>query len=434
MFGVATDEQWEKMKKFLKSDKYNKEDFFVFETLATGDREIPNRYQKINRSALEVMERDAKKGVSLMLNHNEGQLGVQSIPIGKVFDARIETGTQSGEENALYLTQYILKDDSKVDGYSKNDIINLIESGIAEDTSVCFSIPSETAKCSICHNSYYGRGCNHIRGMKYIVDEETGEYKTCVMEINAPTYSSMDHNGNAMLIENSIVFDGAYPNAMIQQSSNGEFIETNNGKYRVLNEIYNKEKLELDNVQNFTVFATNKDLKLMYKPFEEGGKAMDKEKDEILSKDVEEKEELEKNTEQEEKNDEEIEIGLKQNDEEIEEKMSITKNDILETFGNQDITKETLLKFAKEGLEYRNNVIEETLKSGIKSMGNDFNKEAFRKSFESMSTEDILKNKESFDKSVLEKFGNHRVSKINTSDNVEIQPDIDLSTLKTRSY
>ena len=32
MFGVATDEQWEKMKKFLKSDKYNKEDFFVFET------------------------------------------------------------------------------------------------------------------------------------------------------------------------------------------------------------------------------------------------------------------------------------------------------------------------------------------------------------------------------------------------------------------
>ena len=447
MFGVATDEQWEKMKKFIKSDKYTKDDFFVFETLATGDREIPNRYKKINRSALEVMEQDAKKGVSLMLNHNEGQLGVQSIPIGKVFDGRIGNGTQPGENNALYLTQYILKDDSKVDGYSKNDIINLIESGIAEDTSVCFTIPFETAKCSICHRPFYGSECRHYAGEKYVVNEETGEQRTCVMEINAPEYSSMEHNGNAMLVENSIVFDGAYPNAMIQQSSNGEVIETNNGKYTVLNENCKTEKTELDDVQNFTIFATSKDLKLMYKPFGKGGKVMDKET-EVLSKeetlketltkeDVKDEKEVEDvvDTEQDKKEVETEETPKVETKVEIQEQMSITKKDILEAFGNENIDKETLLKLAKEGLEYRNNVIEEALKSGIKSMGNDFNKEAFKKSFENMSTEDILKNKETFDKSVLEKFGNHRVSKASVDNkDIEIVPDIDLSTLKTRLY
>ena len=34
---VPTEEQWQKMKKFIKEDKYKKEDFFVFETLAVGD-------------------------------------------------------------------------------------------------------------------------------------------------------------------------------------------------------------------------------------------------------------------------------------------------------------------------------------------------------------------------------------------------------------
>ena len=29
-FGIPTDEQWLKMKKFLKSERYKKEDFFLF--------------------------------------------------------------------------------------------------------------------------------------------------------------------------------------------------------------------------------------------------------------------------------------------------------------------------------------------------------------------------------------------------------------------
>ena len=123
---IPTNEQWEKMKRHIKGDNYKKEDFFVFETLAVGDKIVPNRYMKLMPDLLATMREDAEKGVSLMLNHNWSQLGVQSIPIGKVFDGRIAEGSQEGETTALYTTQYILRDDSKVDGYSKNDIIKLI--------------------------------------------------------------------------------------------------------------------------------------------------------------------------------------------------------------------------------------------------------------------------------------------------------------------
>ena len=146
---VPTEEQWQKMKKFIKEDRYKKEDFFVFETLAVGDKIVPNRYMKLMPSLLEVMKQDAQKGVSLMLNHNWSQSGVQSIPIGKVFDARLDASSQAGETTTLYTTQYILKDDSKVDGYSKNDIIKLIETGILEDTSVGWGTTTESYKCSI---------------------------------------------------------------------------------------------------------------------------------------------------------------------------------------------------------------------------------------------------------------------------------------------
>ena len=133
---TPTDDQWEKMKKHIKSDRFKKDDFFVFETLAVGDRVVPGRFTKLTPELLKVMQEDATKGVSLMLNHNEGQLGVQSIPIGRVFDGRIGDGTQADETQVLYTTQYILRDDSKVDGYSKNDIIKTCKEPIRKEGAI----------------------------------------------------------------------------------------------------------------------------------------------------------------------------------------------------------------------------------------------------------------------------------------------------------
>ena len=456
-FGLATDDQWEKMQKFIKSNKYSKEDFFVFETLGVGDRVVPNRFQRITRPSLEVMADDAKKGVSLMLNHNEGQLGVQSIPIGKVFDSRIGPGTQEGEENALYLTQYILRDDSKVDGYSKNDIINLIESGILEDTSIGFTVPFETATCNICHKKYFGGECHHFRGDKYVVNEETGEKRTCILEINPPEFHDM-HAGNVMLNEDSLVYDGAYSNAMIQQSKNGGMtIQTSNGTLKVLND---KEKVKTDLIG----YGTKDGLTLMYKPFEEkGGKFMDEEKEVLENQEVTEAVE-ETNEEAVEDTVDTVEEATQETTEEVAEEtaneaeneaenveqkatevakysksITITEEEIKENFGLQDLAedmaKEMILKFAKDGQKHREEVIENALNSGVRAMGNDFNKESFRKTYEKMDIEDIVSNAESFEKSVQEKYGNTRVS-VDKAETEKVMQEqtIDLSLFKTSKY
>ena len=438
IFGEVTDEQWEKMKKFIKSDKYTKDDFFAFETLATGDKIIPDRYKRFTKEYLELMAEDAKKGVSLMLNHNEGQSGVQAVPIGKVFDSRMEAGTQNGENNSLYISQYILKDDSKIDGYSKNDIIKLIESGIIEDTSVGAVIPYSTTMCNICHKRYFSGECSHWAGNKYVVNEETGEKRTCVIEVNPPEPSEL-HAGNNVLIENSLVFDGAYPNAMIQCAKDGGTIETKNGKLEIIG---NEEK----NIKTDLIgYGSKYGLELMYKPFKKkGGKEMDEDKKEVseeLSND-EVVEKVENNVETneivEEDKVEETNTEVVEQEVETDEAFSITKEELKNNFGEFEVTKDMILTLAKEGKEYREKVIEETLKSGVRSMGNSFNKESFRKSFEVMSTSDILNAKESFEQDVKEKFGTSRVSKPqevnNDIDNFEFKKSLDVKNLKTSNY
>ena len=102
------------------------------------------------------------------------------------------------------------------------------------------------------------------------------------------------------------------------------------------------------------------------------------------------------------------------------------------------MSKEEVLKFAKAGQKYREKVIEDALKSGVRAMGNNFDKESFRKTFEKMEVEDIVSNAESFEKSVTEKFGNGRVSEIkpNKEQNAEDKyaQTIDLTHFKTGKY
>lgn len=434
---IATDEQWEKMKKHIKGDKYKREDFFVFETLAVGDKIVPNRYMKLTPELLKVMKEDADKGVSLMLNHNWSQVGVQSIPIGKVFEGRIDGSSQDGETTTLYTTQYILRDDSKLDGYSKNDIINLIESGILADTSVGWGTTRDSYKCSICGNSIYDwRKCEHIPGRKYIVNEETNEVKECIIEANPPKEL---HAGNNVLMENSIVFDGAYPNAIIQ-SSVGEEIETSNGKFKSL---VGKQDLSENDV--ILGYSTSGSINLLYKEsLEKGGiNKMDEENvvdnEEVLETNVEEATETQsENTETVETETVDVEtVEVETQNVEVENSEEVTtpeevaageklytEKDILEKFGNVADNFEGLITLAKEGLENRNNVIENALESGVHSMGNSFNKEIFAKTFSNMNTKDIQEMGKAWEEEAKSRFEKEKVSKqdfSNTNEENEIK-------------
>lgn len=446
---IPTDEQWEKMRRHIKSNRYKKENFFVFETLAVGDRIVPDRNIKITPALLDIMRQDAQQGVSLMLNHNWSQLGVQSIPIGKVFDARLGAGTQEGETTSLYTTQYILRDDSKVDGYSKNDIINLIESGILADTSIGWGTDTQSYKCSICGNCYYDyRHCEHIAGRKYIVNEETNEVKTCIIEAYPPQEL---HAGNNVLMENSIVFDGAYPNAIIQ-SSIGNIGNLKNG-FKVL-----EDKQQLSEKDIIIGYSLNGNANLLYKVEEEGGK-----KDMILNNDAsqentEEVEELnnveteettenvENSTENSTENVENTENNVENNAENAETTGEITveatgealytEKDILEKFDNISDNMESLITLAKEGLNHRNNVISKALESGVHSMGNAFKKDVFEKTFSNLDTDAIEEMGKTWEAEANAKFNKSKVSKQDFSKKEKQNSSIrlDMKQFKTGNY
>lgn len=438
---MPSDIQWEKMKKFIKSDKYKKEDFFVFETLAVGDRIVPNRYIKIMPELLEVMKEDADKGVSLMLNHNWSQVGVQSIPIGKVFSGEIRGGTQDGEENALFVQQYILRDDSKVDGYSKNDIINLIETGIIADTSVGWGTTRDSYKCSICKNNYYSGDCRHWQGQKYIVNEQTEEVKTCIVEAYAPTEK---HAGNNVLMENSVVFDGAYPNAVIQSAA-GNVIDTPNGQMNFLNE---KEDVEENSI--ITAYSFKDDVVLMYqKNTEKGGKTnmQGEENKEKLSNDnlVEEEvvkeqeviiEEQEVDVQETQVESEETEV-LATSENSVIIKSYFSDEEIMDIFGTEKVSKEKVISLLKEGKEYREKTIEEALSNGVKLLGNSFDKESFEITFNNLEVNKIKDLSEAWKKQSDEMFSEERISQDrergirenNTEENIILAND-NLKTLK----
>ena len=456
---IPTDEQWEKMRKHIKGDNYKKEDFFVFETLAVGDKIVPNRYIRLTPALLSIMKDDAQKGVSLMLNHNWSQLGVQSIPIGKVFDARLAGGTQEGEETTLYTTQYILRDDSKVDGYSKNDIIKLIESGILQDTSVGWGTTRESYKCNICGHSIYDyRHCEHIPGQKYIVNEETNEVKECIIQAEPPKEL---HAGNNVLMENSIVFDGAYPNAIIQSGISANAEKTG------LKTLEGKENLSEKDI--IFGYSTNGSINLLYKQLMEKGGKEDMENEEaetteLENQDVETVEEavetpseenVEENVEETETNNEEVEETETETAETEEETAEETENegeegneadgtgeslytskDILEKFGNICDSVDGLIELAKEGFENRKEVISEALNSGVHSMGNAFDKDIFAKTFSNMKTKDIKQMGKVWEEQAQAQFGNEKVSKADfkqTEDNEEMTR-IGLEQFKTSNY
>lgn len=453
---IPTDEQWEKMQKHIRSGNYKKEDFFVFETLAVGNKIIPNRYMRLMPDLLETMKEDAQKGVSLMLNHNWSQFGVQSIPIGKVFDARIDGGSQNGEDMALYTTQYILRDDSKVDGYSKNDIIKLIETGILDDTSIGWGTTREQYKCSICGHSIYDfENCRHDPGENYIVNEETKEIKQCIIEAHSPKEK---HIGNNVLMENSIVFDGAYPNAVIQ-SAIGEEIETPTGKYKRLE---GKVKLEKTDVV-LAYMTAGGNVNLLYKPsLKKGGKENMDTTDKLTNEpgtetgtqptetkptDVKPTEAQQEGTTSStnQTDTETVETPTDTNSgttkpadlessTETQETVYSVKQ-LLDTFGNIGNSLEELVTLAKEGKMAKDTAIAEALNSGVRAMGNGFNKEIFSKTFSNMNVKDINEMKEAWEKQVQTQFSSEKISQQKFDDTLqdEIEKEY-LKQCKTDNY
>ncbi|MNC14344.1 hypothetical protein D3C75_621190 [compost metagenome] len=169
---------------------------YVFPAKLVGDQIIPSRFYRLTPNFLRKMAVQAREGVSLLLDHSWANIGIMTIPLGRTFDSRLQ---MDGDELALYADHY-MKLGQEVGEIKIDQIAEGIDAGTIFDTSIGFTVSSQT--CSICGQEYFGGNCPHIRGREY-------ETKLCTVDIN-----------DGDLMENSLVFDGAYPGAGVVGMSN----------------------------------------------------------------------------------------------------------------------------------------------------------------------------------------------------------------------
>ncbi|HHX61004.1 MAG TPA: hypothetical protein GX707_09885 [Epulopiscium sp.] len=409
-FGVATDEQLSKINKLAKRT-LGKDEVFVFGGKSAGDLMIPGRHTRLSQELLQVMVDDAKKGVSFMLNHNWSSGGIQGIPYGKVFDGRIIPSSAEGETVEMHLDKFIFRDDEVTDGVSANSLIKRIETGILSDTSIGFSTDRMT--CSICNMNYWSRDCSHYRGGTYTMED--GSKKTCFVTAMSPSVI-IPYNNNA-LFEESIVWDGAYPGAIVTQSKHGDIIEMPSGKFSIVD-----DKEELPNNVPIIGQYHNGNLVTMVKKsdhnkvFPTGGldnvklKGSDKDMyEENVLKSLEAlgieyiegmtaMEALEKVAEKWDTalqtiRDSAAPLQTGEGITDTNEYLAIPVTEITEKFGIETSGDE-LMRLAKEGQDYHTQTIEDAIAMGVRAQGNDFTAETWKTTFATMSTKaikDIMK-------------------------------------------
>jgi len=426
-FGMPTDEQLKKINKLAKRT-LSKDEVFVFSGKSAGDMIIPNRYTRISPELLKIMVADAKKGVSFMLNHNWSNWGgIQGIPYGKVFDGRIIPSNVEGETVEMHLDKYIIRDDEIIDGVSANALIKRIETGILSDTSIGFSTDRMT--CSICGMNYFSRDCSHYRGTTYTMED--GTKKTCYVTAMPP--SIILPNTNNVLFEESIVWDGAYPGAVVTQAKHGDIIETPSGKYSILDE---KEELpentmfyaqyhnghiltmvkKSEHKKIYTVGtgninktvstindATTKASQFIGDSLNSILKGVENSMNEKVLKML-----LSLGFSEEEANNfsaceatkvlnsiaEKWDTISEVEPQEKQTETYMTQEKVKERLG-AELSADEVLKLAKEGLEYRKQLIDETVAMGVRAMGNDFKSETWKATLSTMETaaiKDIMAN------------------------------------------
>ncbi|MCR8656940.1 hypothetical protein [Paenibacillus endoradicis] len=198
--GKPTSEQLAKINQLARVP-LTEEEAYTFQAKLVGDKVIPRRFSRITPNFLRKMADQAKQGVSLLLDHSWANLGIMTIPLGRTYDSRLQ---QEGDEYALYADHY-MKLGQELNGIKVDQLADGIDAGTIFDTSIGFYTTKHN--CSICNEGYFSGKCEHFRGMVY-------EGVTCIVE--------MDDGG---LMENSLVFDGAYPGAGVVGLSNIDNVE-----------------------------------------------------------------------------------------------------------------------------------------------------------------------------------------------------------------
>ena len=424
-FGVPTDEQLTKINSLAKRT-LSSDEVFVWPSKLAGDMIIPGHYIQLTKELLDVFAMDAKSGVSFLIDHSwkpDGFWGLggrprAAIPYGRTFDSSFAGGTVEGETISLNADTYMVRG-IQVDGINTNDLIASVEAGILFDESIGFSYSK--AVCSICGNSYNDHSkCEHIAGKTYEIEEDgVTKNKLCWIMASPP--------GN--LWENSAVFDGAYPGAGMLSKA-GDVMESESGTYQVVTELkdidpaksiiatYGKRSglvtmlKKSDPQKQFAVggivpnltdgdsiFALGNKIgvsreqvvniaNLVLKGGEKQMKTYTQEEVDALVKEAVEKEQMAQK--------EALEAAMAAS---APLKVFLSQEQATEVLGKEHDA-DTILKLAKEGAQYRNELIEDAVEWGVRAQGNDFPVDAWKQMLsESGRTIEAIKDfKEGFKK------------------------------------
>ena len=386
-FGVPTAGQLEKINALAKRT-LSKDEVFAFPTKMVGDALLTERYMKLHKSLLELYKIDAKAGVAFMLDH--AWAGIQkALVYGRTFDASIKRsdGTVEGETWALHGDTYIVRGKEK-DGISTDAIIADIEDGTLFDVSIGFGF--ETSICSVCGENYYR--CEHWRGREY-------DGQLCYIIAKPPGY----------LMELSGVFDGAYPTAgILSQMSLPE------GQSELI-QLPDEELKKLPSgIMTYASYGSNSGRLLTYHKKDDLAKGNTFSVPDLSKPKGSDQEMSEPVTYTQEQVDALIKEAV---DKAVAEALAnapavdppatpeafMTQEQATEKLG-KELPADKVLTYAKEGMDYMTQLVEDAVAMGVRAQGNDFPAETWKNTFAGMSSQGIKDIMATFEKQAKEEI------------------------------
>lgn len=297
---------------------------------------------------------DAKAGISFLNSHRHGEL-----PFGRSLDGQmIDNGS-----NQYVLADFFTLPGMNTNGINTTDFIDSVRAGVVSDVSVGFYGGIQT--CDICQRSFWE--CPHIPGMTY---ETKGSDN--VVRQQLATFAI----DGARLAEVSAVYDGATPDATILKAQRmNEAGELKPGEARALEARYHRSLFptkrtfrggtflvgepgpELINLPKGSRVVKNDEVETLLN----GGNKLDFEKQVEQIRSI---------------------LGVDENTD-VAGVVMTTNTELLRLrpLETEVATLQERVKLlepqAKDGEQYRNDLVGEALGEGVRAMGDKFSKETY---------------------------------------------------------
>lgn len=383
--GKPTPEQLERINQ-LALVPLSEDQLYVFPAKVIGSKLIPGYNMRLSNEFLGKMADQAKQGVALLVDHPWKKWEAKSIPYGRTFDSRLQ---MDGNELSLYADHYMVLG-QEFDDIKTDDLAAGIDAGTIFDTSAGF-IVSE-CNCSLCGLSYYNSPCPHLAGVEY----DAGVCEKIAMD--------------GQLMENSLVFDGAYEGAGIGMSKSTGTSKQNNQEFVPLEAT--TKTLEGDS-RIFYAFSKKSGLSAYILGQQLG--LSNKEEPGMNDKERADKAELALSQK---------EVALTKVNTTLEGiRTALKVNSDGEILG----ALASLSKNAEQGQRYVSKVMEEACGAGIRALGQAFNADAMKLTFSNLPVEEVEKIRDTFEsqsKAALGGGGQHTVTgKTDLPDNPETNPN-----------